>query len=73
MDMKTVFSHVDHTLLKPTATWEQIRVICEEGLRFGMASVLSTVLIVIVFGAFGLMHLLVRKNENLTKSIGSRA
>ena len=39
MDMKTVFSHVDHTLLKPTATWEQIRVICEEGLRFGMASV----------------------------------
>ena len=39
MDMKTVFSHVDHTLLKPTATWEQISVICEEGLRFGMASV----------------------------------
>ena len=39
MDMKTVFSHVDHTLLKPTATWEQIKVICEEGLRWGMASV----------------------------------
>ena len=39
MDMKTVFSHVDHTLLKPTATWEQISVICEEGLRWGMASV----------------------------------
>lgn len=39
MDMKTVFSHVDHTLLKPTATWEQITLICEEGLRWGMASV----------------------------------
>lgn len=39
MDLKTVFSHVDHTLLKPTATWEQVRVICEEGLRYGMASV----------------------------------
>ncbi len=39
MDNKTIFSHVDHTLLKPTATWEQVRVICEEGLRYGMASV----------------------------------
>lgn len=39
MDLKKVFSHVDHTLLKPTATWEQIQKICEEGLRFGMASV----------------------------------
>ncbi len=39
MELKTVFSHVDHTLLKPTATWEQIRVICEEGQRWGMASV----------------------------------
>ena len=39
MDKKTVFSHVDHTLLKPTATWEQIKAICEEGLRCGMASV----------------------------------
>jgi deoxyribose-phosphate aldolase len=39
MELKTVFSHVDHTLLKPTATWEQIKAICEEGLRCGMASV----------------------------------
>lgn len=39
MDKKTVFSHVDHTLLKATATWEQIKALCEEALREGMASV----------------------------------
>lgn len=25
MDTKTILSHVDHTLLKPEATWEQIK------------------------------------------------
>ena len=39
MDQREVFSHVDHTLLKPTATWEEIKVICEEGLKYKMASV----------------------------------
>lgn len=39
MDLKDVFAHVDHTLLRPVATWEEIRKICEEGLRYGMASV----------------------------------
>ena len=39
MDKREVFAHVDHTLLKPTATWEDIKVICEEGLNYGMASV----------------------------------
>ncbi len=39
MDKKTVFSHVDHTLLKPTATWPEIDKICREGVDYGMASV----------------------------------
>ncbi len=39
MDKREVFAHVDHTLLKPTATWEDIKLICEEGLTYEMASV----------------------------------
>ncbi len=39
MDKREVFAHVDHTLLKPTATWGEIKLICEEGLTYGMASV----------------------------------
>jgi iron(III) transport system permease protein len=40
-----------------------------ENLRFGLASVLSTVLIIIVLGAFGLMNLLVRDRGLTEKSI----
>ena len=40
-----------------------------ENLRFGLASVLATVLIIIVLGAFGLMQLLVRDRGLTTKSI----
>jgi iron(III) transport system permease protein len=40
-----------------------------ENLRFGLASVLSTVLIIIVLGAFGLMQLLVRDRGLTEKSI----
>ncbi len=39
MDTKTVFAHVDHTLLKPTATWEQIKALCDEAVEWGMATV----------------------------------
>lgn len=39
MDKKTVFAHVDHTLLKPTATWAQIQALCEEAIAYGMATV----------------------------------
>ena len=28
MDTATILSHVDHTLLKPEATWEQIKTLC---------------------------------------------
>jgi iron(III) transport system permease protein len=40
-----------------------------ENLRFGLASVLSTVLIIIVLGAFGLMQILVRDKGLTEKSI----
>jgi iron(III) transport system permease protein len=40
-----------------------------ENLRFGLASVLSTILIIIVLGAFGLMQLLVRDRGLTEKSI----
>ena len=39
MDLQTVLSTVDHTLLAPAATWEEIRALCDDGIRFGTASV----------------------------------
>lgn len=39
MDKKTVFSHVDHTLLKAVSTWKEVDKICQEGVNYGMASV----------------------------------
>lgn len=39
MDQKQALSHVDHTLLKPTATWEQVRALCEEAIEHHTASV----------------------------------
>lgn len=39
MNKQEILSKVDHTLLKQTATWEQIRVICDEGAENQTASV----------------------------------
>ncbi len=39
MEVKDILSRVDHTLLKQESTWEQIREICDDGLKFGCASV----------------------------------
>lgn len=39
MDTATILSHVDHTLLKPGATWEQIKTLCDEAMEFGCATV----------------------------------
>ena len=39
MDTKDIFARVDHTLLAQTATWEQIKAICDDGLRYATASV----------------------------------
>lgn len=39
MDKKEILSRVDHTLLKQTATWEQIEKLCREGMEYSTASV----------------------------------
>ena len=39
MDQKEILSHVDHTKLSQTATWEEIRGLCDDALRYGTASV----------------------------------
>lgn len=39
MDKKDILSRVDHTLLKQTATWEQIKKLCDEGIENETASV----------------------------------
>ena len=40
-----------------------------ENIRFGLASVLATALILIVLAVFGLMRILVRKSEHLEKTV----
>lgn len=39
MNQQEIFSHIDHTLLKPTCTWEEIQVLCEEAIQYRTASV----------------------------------
>lgn len=39
MDRKEILKRVDHTILTPTATWEQVRAVCDEGIRYETASV----------------------------------
>lgn len=39
MEIKQILSRVDHTLLAQTATWEQIRTICDDGIKYQTASV----------------------------------
>ncbi|MBQ9849493.1 MAG: deoxyribose-phosphate aldolase [Clostridia bacterium] len=39
MDINKILSHCDHTLLAVDATWEQIRSICDDGMKFSTASV----------------------------------
>lgn len=34
-----MLTYVDHTLLKPTATWNQIKTLCEEAMKYHTASV----------------------------------
>ena len=38
MDPKQILRHCDHTLLRPTATWPEIRQVCDDALAFGCAS-----------------------------------
>ena len=39
MDKREILRHVDHTLLSQDASWEDIRQILDDGIRFGTASV----------------------------------
>lgn len=39
MEIKKILSYVDHTLLSQSATWEQIKAICDDGVKYQTASV----------------------------------
>lgn len=39
MDITKILSYVDHTLLSQSATWEEIKAICDDGIKYGCASV----------------------------------
>ncbi len=39
MDIKNILSKCDHTLLSQTSTWEQIKKICDDGMKYSTASV----------------------------------
>ncbi|WP_297870262.1 deoxyribose-phosphate aldolase [uncultured Oscillibacter sp.] len=39
MELKEILGKCDHTLLAQTATWEEIRAVCDDGVKYGCASV----------------------------------
>ena len=39
MELSEILARCDHTLLSPTARWEEIRQICDEGIKYRTASV----------------------------------
>ena len=39
MELKDILSKCDHTLLAQTATWDEIKAICDDGMKYGCASV----------------------------------
>ena len=39
MDLKEILSKCDHTLLSQTATWDEIRAVCDDGMQYHTASV----------------------------------
>ncbi|MBQ7334718.1 MAG: deoxyribose-phosphate aldolase [Clostridia bacterium] len=39
MKIEEILSYVDHTLLSPAASWEEIRQICDDGMKYKVASV----------------------------------
>ena len=38
-ELKNILSRVDHTLLAQGATWDEIKAICDDGIKYGCASV----------------------------------
>lgn len=39
MEINEILKHVDHTLLKPEATWEEVKEICDDAVQYQTASV----------------------------------
>ena len=39
MELSKILAACDHTLLAQTATWDEIKAICDDGMRYGCASV----------------------------------
>ena len=39
MELKDILAKCDHTLLAQTATWEEIKAICDDGMKYSTASV----------------------------------
>lgn len=39
MEINSILSAVDHTVLSVTATWEEIKALCDDGIHYGVASV----------------------------------
>lgn len=39
IDLTAILSRVDHTLLSQTAAWDEIKAICDDGIKYGVASV----------------------------------
>ena len=39
MDKMEIMKHVDHTLLTQTATWDELKILCDDALRYQTASV----------------------------------
>lgn len=39
MHIKDILAKCDHTLLRQDSSWDEIRVLCDEGVRYGVASV----------------------------------
>ena len=39
MELKDILSKCDHTLLAPDATWADIKALCDDGIKYGVASV----------------------------------
>ena len=39
MELKEILAKCDHTLLAQTSTWEEIKAICDDGMKYKTASV----------------------------------
>ena len=39
MNIQDILSRVDHTILKPESTWDQVKTLCDEAMEFGCATV----------------------------------